>query len=204
MIRCALAIACGTLALFSIACVGGRPIHYYAIDHPEMTEAAAKPGGLALLVGRISTPEALQDSRIRYRAAGNEVGAYEYHRWKDRPGLIVQEFLLETLRASGKYRQVQEASSAAAGDYLIRGKLYEFSEIDDPRIQTRISLHLELLERKSGRLVWDRQYNHDEPVNGKNMKEVVLSMEHNLQRVIADAASGIDQVLSNRGEGATR
>jgi ABC-type uncharacterized transport system auxiliary subunit len=204
MIRSVSAIACAILSLVSIACVGGRPIHYYAIDHPAMTEAAAKPGGLVLLVGRITTPEALQDNRIHFRAVGNEVGAYEYHRWRERPGLIVQDFLLQTLRASGKYRQVQEPSSSATGDYLIRGKLYEFSEIDDERIQTRVSLHLELLERKSGRLVWDRQYNHDEPVNGKNMKEVVLSMEHNLQRVIADAASGIDLVLSNRSEGATR
>ena len=204
MIRSVSAIACGILSLVSIACVGGRPIHYYAIDRPAITEAAAKPGGIALLVGRISTPEALQDNRILYRAVGNEVGAYEYHRWRERPALIVQDFLLETLRASGKYRQVQEASSAATGDYLIRGKLSEFSEIDGEGIQTRVSLHLELLDRKSGLLVWNRQYSHDEPVNGKKMEEVILSMQHNLQRVIADAASGIDQVLSNRGEGATR
>jgi ABC-type uncharacterized transport system auxiliary subunit len=204
MIRSWSAIACGILSLVCFGCVGGRPIHYYAIDHPEMTEAVSKPDGLVLLVGRFSTPEALQDSRIRYRALDNEVGAYEYHRWTERPALIVQEFLLETLRASGKYRQVQEASSAAAGDYLIRGKLNEFSEIDDPRIQTRVSLHLELLDRKSGRLIWERQYSRDEPVNGKKMKEVILSMENNLQRVIADAASGIELVLSNRSEGVTR
>jgi ABC-type uncharacterized transport system auxiliary subunit len=185
--------------------VGGRPIHYYAIDHPAVPEAAAKADGRGLLVGRITTPEALQDSRIRYRTPGSEVGAYEYHRWTERPGVMVQDLLLEALRASGKYRQVQEASSTAQGEYLIRGKLYEFSEIDgEPRIQTRVSLNLELLDRRSGLLIWDRHYNREEPVNGKNMKEVVLSMEHNLQQVIADAVSGIDAFLSSRNQGAAR
>lgn len=204
MTRSVTAIACGILSLFSMACVAGRPIHYYAIDHPPVTEAAAKPDGLVLLVGRITTAEALQDSRIRYRTGGNEVGAYEYHRWTERPGLMVQELLLQALRASGRYRQVQEASSADPGDYLIRGKLDEFSEIDEPSIFSRVSLHLELLERKSGLAIWDRQYNHDEPVDGKNMKEVVLSMQHNLQEVIVDAASGIEGFLASQSEGAKR
>ena len=99
---------------------------------------------------------------------------------------------------------MQEASTAAPGDYLIRGKLNEFSEIDEPSIHTRVSLRLELLDRRSGLLLWDRQYDHDEPVNGKNMKEVVVSLQDNLHRVIADAASGIEEFLSSRSEGAKR
>lgn len=210
--RVAVAIVC----LSSAACVGGRPIHYYNIDPPAVTAAAANPNGPALLVGRIATPEALQDGRIRYRAGANEVGAYEYHRWTERPGLMVQNLLLEALRAGGKCRQVQEASSAAAGDYLVRGRLYEFAEIDGsldpavwaghvrPAIQTRVSLRLELLERKTGSVVWNHRYNRDEPVDGKTMQQVVLSLEHNLQRVLADAATGIDAFLSNRNQEANR
>jgi ABC-type uncharacterized transport system auxiliary subunit len=112
--------------------------------------------------------------------------------------VMVQDLLLDALRASGKYRRVQEASAAAGGDYLIRGRLYEFSEIDNPGIQTRVSLWLELLDRKSGLVVWDHQYNRNDPVEGKTMKEVVRSLEHNLQQVIADAASGIETFLSSR------
>jgi len=149
-------------------------------------------------VGRISTPEALEDGRIHYRSGAHEVGSYEYHRWTERPGVMVRDLLIETLRASGKYRQIQEAASAAAGDYLIRGKLYEFSEVDEPGIQSRVSLHLEVVDRKSGLVVWHHRYNRDEPVNGKTMKEVVASIDHNLQQVITDAASGIGNFLSVR------
>ena len=186
------------LCLIASACVGGRPIHYYTIDYPAQAPVAAKPDGAVLLVGRITVPEALQDSRIRFRAGGNEVGAYEYHRWTERPGVVVQDLLLHALRTSGRFRQVQEASSAAAGDFVVRGRLYEFSEIDDPRLQSRVSLRLELLNRKSGLVVWDHHYERDEPVDGKTMQEVVRSLEHNLRQVVGDAASGIEAFLSSQ------
>ena len=191
------------LCIMSVGCVGGRPIHYYAINPPAAASAASRPDGPALLIGRIATPEALQDGRIRYRSDSNEVGAYEYHRWTERPASMVQDLLLRTLRASGKYRQVQEASTAAAGDYLVRGKLYELEEIDNPGIRTRVSLRLELLDRKTGMVVWNHHYDRDESVEGKTIHDVVLSLERNLQQVITEAASGIDAFLSNPAEAAS-
>jgi ABC-type uncharacterized transport system auxiliary subunit len=179
--------------------VGGRPIHYYTINRPAVAVTAPKPDGPVLAIGRITTPEALQDARIRYRAGSNEVGAYEYHRWTERPSAMVQDLLLQALRTSGKCRQVLEASSTAERDYLVRGRLREFAEIDDPRIQTRVSLRLELVDFKTGAVIWDRDYNRDAPVDGKTMNEVVLSMEHNLQQVISDAASAIEAAATHRG-----
>jgi ABC-type uncharacterized transport system auxiliary subunit len=61
-----------------------------------------------------------------------------------------------------------------------------------------VSLQLELVNRKDGLVVWDRQYNRDEPVNGKTIKEVVVSLDHNLRQVITDAAAAIGSFLSNR------
>lgn len=185
------------LCAMSAACVGGRPIHYYTINPPVAAAANPRPDGPALLIGRIATPDALQDGRIHYRSGSNEVGAYEYHRWMERPAAMVQDLLLRTLQASGKYRTVQEASTAASGDYLVRGKLYDFEETDNPGMRTRVSLRLELLDRKTGMVVWNRLYDRDEPVEGKTIQEVVRSLERSLQQVIANAASGIDAFLSN-------
>jgi cholesterol transport system auxiliary component len=186
------------LFIMSVACVGGRPIHYYTINPTGAATGTSRPDGPALVIGRIAVPDALQDGRIRYRSGSNEVGAYEYHRWTERPAAMVQDLLLRTLRGSGKYRQVQEASTAAAGEYLVRGKLYELDEIDNPGIRTRVSLRLELLDRKTGMVVWNRHFDRDEPVEGKAIHDVVLSLERNLQQVITEAVSGIDAFLSNR------
>lgn len=192
------AIAACILMLTLPGCGKEHPIHYYAINRPSVTEAPAKPDGPILVVGRIATPEALQDGRIRYRSGSNEAGVYEYHRWTERPDAMIRDLLVQRLRATGHYAQVQETPSSAIGDYLIRGKLYEFSEVDEPGIQTRITLQLEVVARKTGHVVWSRTFNRNQPVQGKAMNDVVSSLDHNLQQVIADSASAIDSFLSSQ------
>jgi len=185
------AILCMAAVLLTAACAPTRPVHYYTLA-PVMPPAyQVNPSGPSVLVGLIATPESLQDSRIRYRAGANETGSYEYHRWEERPGAIVRLSLVRALRATGKYRRVMEASSSAVGDYLLRGKLYEFSEADSPAVQTVISLHLELVDEKTGRTVWDHAFEHEEPAGGKEIADVVASMERNLRQVTAEAAAEI-------------
>jgi cholesterol transport system auxiliary component len=142
------------LGLLDAGCVDTRPIHYYTIEMPRAPVTPAAPAGPALMVGNISVPPELQDGRIRYRVGSNEVGAYQYHRWIERPGTMISESLVQELRGSGKYRSVMESSSTAAGDYQLRGKLYEFDEIDSETIQTRISLRVDLVDMKSRQVVW--------------------------------------------------
>jgi ABC-type uncharacterized transport system auxiliary subunit len=184
--------------LLLAGCVNSRPAHFYTIEPPATAVIAPKADGLVLLVGNIATPVALQDGRIHYRMGSNEAGSYEYHRWTERPGVMVRNSLLEALRKSGRYQRVLESSSSATGDYLVRGNLYEFDEVDGETIQTRISLHLELIDVKANHNVWDRVLDRDEPVNSKNVKAVVAALDRNLQQVINEAASGIDGFLASR------
>ncbi len=149
-------------------------------------------------MGDITTPEALQDGRIRYRTGSNEAGAYERDRWAERPGTMVRNSLMRALRASGKYQRVLEAGSLATGDYLLRGKLYEFDEVDSGSIQTKISLHVELIDRKTNRNVWDHLAEREEPVSGRSVPEVVQSLDRNLQRVVAETVVEVDKFLSAR------
>jgi len=176
-----------------LACGVGRPVHYYSLSELPPSASDPSPDGPAILVGRIATPQALQDGRVRYRAGANEVGSYEYHRWTDPPGIMVHDALIHSLRASGRYRTVQEAGSSAEGDYILRGKLLEFSEIDSPAVATRVSLDLELREVKTGRLVWNRLLTHDEPSQAKEVRDVVRSLDQNLQQVLKEAAASLGE-----------
>lgn len=193
LLVCPLAVA----ALLAAGCVGTKPVHYYTLTPASVAEHTSRPDGPVILVGAIVTPESLQDDRIRYRTGTNETGAYEYHRWAERPGVLVHDSLVRALRASGKYRRVLEASSSAMGDYLLRGRLHEFTEVDNPRIQTRISLHLELIDRKTNRTIWDHRSEREEPAAGKNINDVVQSMDRNLQQVTSAAAAEIDHFLAS-------
>jgi cholesterol transport system auxiliary component len=187
----ALGVAC-------TSCVSTKPVHLYTIQPAAPATIEGKPDGLTLLVGNIATPEALQDDRIRYRIGSNEAGAYEYHRWTERPGTMVRESLVRALRASGKYQRVLETSGSATCDYLIRGTLKEFGEVDTTSIQSRIWLDLELVDRKTNRSVWDHHMERDEPVASKNIADVVQSLDRNLQHVVSDMAGEIDKFLATK------
>lgn len=180
------------------ACVSTRPVHYYALQMAAPPANQSKSDGLVLLVGDIATPEVLQDGRIRYRFGSNEVGAYEYHRWTERPGLMVRDALMRALRDSGKYRHVLESGSSISGDYLLRGKLEEFDEVDQASIQTKISLRVELVDRKTNQNVWDYTAAREDPVSGKSVPEVVQSLDRNLQQVVTEIAGELDKFLSAR------
>jgi cholesterol transport system auxiliary component len=180
------------------ACISTKPVHYYALQTAPPPANQSKPDGPVLLVGNIATPEVLQDSRIRYRTGSNEAGSYEYHRWTERPGLMVRNALLRALRDSGKYQRVLESGSSITGDYLLRGKLDEFDEVDQASIQTKISLRVELVDRKTNQDVWDYTAARQEPVSGKSVPEVVQSLELNLQHVATEIAGELDKFLSAR------
>ena len=90
-------------ALLLTSCAITRPVHYYTLTPTAAASSQTKPDGPTILIGAIATPEALQDGRIRYRAAGHESGSYEYHRWEERPGMMVRDSLVRALRASGQF-----------------------------------------------------------------------------------------------------
>ena len=184
--------------LANSGCVSSRPVHYYTLGAPAPPPNLGKPDGLILLVGNIVTPEPLQDGRIRYRAGSNEAGAYEYHRWTERPGSMVRNALIRALRDSGKYQRVLESGSSTSGDYLLRGKLDEFDEVDQASIRTKISLHVELVDRKTNQNIWDHTVEREEPVSGKSVAEVVQSLDRNLLHVVSETAGEVDGVLAAR------
>ncbi|SPE32484.1 exported hypothetical protein [Candidatus Sulfopaludibacter sp. SbA3] len=184
--------------LISSGCISTKPVHYYTLATTAPPANRSKSDGLILLVGSITSPPALQDSRIRYRAGSNEAGAYEYHRWTEQPGSMVRNALMRALRESGKYQRVLESGSSANGDYLLRGKLEEFDEVDLASIQTKISLHLELVDRKTNQHIWDHSVEREEPVSGKTVAEVVQSLDRNLQHVVSQIGDEIDQVVAVR------
>jgi ABC-type uncharacterized transport system auxiliary subunit len=196
------AVSITSLLLLTSGCTPHR-VQYYQLT-ANVKPAAPAETGPVLLVGRIATPQALQDGRIRYHAGANEVGGYEYHRWTDPPGILVRESLIHVLRASGKFKSVQEAGSTAEGDYNVRGKLLEFSELDGNGIVTRVSLDLELREVKSGRQVWNQVLTHDDPVQAKTVSDVVQSLDRNLQVVLGDASSAIGAYIAAHPLGASK
>jgi len=187
-----MAAACAVLLA---GCGTARPIKYYSLDPPAVTPAAQRLD-VSLLIGRIGAPLVYRDTRIVYRTGANELGLYDEHRWAEAPALMVEEMLLQSLRKSGRYRSVQMMASNAQGDYIVRGRVERFEQVEGKPMTARIWLHLSLYEPKTGHTVWTQNYEQDEDVAGSDVSSVVAALDHNLQRGIQEITAGLDQYLA--------
>jgi len=185
--------ACAAI-LAASGCVKARPFRYYTISIPPAAEPSEhQPLPVTLVVGRLNAPHLLRDDRVVYGMSEVELGIDEYHRWAEPPTQMIERLLVERLRRSGQYRSVQRLSSTARGDFVLRGHLSALNEVDDPSgIKARFTLQLELLNSKSGTVVWNGYYSQDEPVSGKKVSSVVESLQKNVR-------AGIEQLAGQLG-----
>jgi len=61
------------------------------------------------------------------------------------------------------------SAAAHSGDYLLRGRLYDFKEVSGKALIARLSFDLEMHDTKTNGTVWTYSYNFDEPVSGKDV-----------------------------------
>jgi ABC-type uncharacterized transport system auxiliary subunit len=183
-------------AMFLSACGSGRPIHYFTMQLPPVPVPSAGVYPVTLLVGRINAPEILQDEPIVYRSGPNEVGTYQYHQWVEPPTQLVKDMLIHSLRASGKYRSVDQLGSSVQGDYVLHGKLDDFEEVDTGSIAALVSMEFELFDRKTGKTVWTHYYTDSTPVQGKEIPDVVSALNRNLVQGLNVITSGLDAYFS--------
>src|SRR5262249_39612975 len=126
-----------------------------------------------------------------------EMGTYEYHRWAEPPTEMIESALLRRLRASGRFREVHGLRSNAHADYLLRGRLFDFKELTGPPLVARVAIGLEMRDMKTGSMVWDHFYSHDEPVSGKKIEAVVAALNRNVQRGITEFQASLEQYFSS-------
>lgn len=188
-------------ALFLCACGATRPSKYYQLtipgDAPAGQAADPPPAPVTLLVGNLFASDLYREDRIVYSTAGEQMGTYEYERWAEPPTEMIQEVLLRELRSSGRYRAVFVHRSDANGDFLLRGRLYDFKEVSENGMVARLKVDFEMRDLKNGATVWTHYYQHDEPVNGKNVPAVVAALDKNVQLAVKEVLEGLDQYFAS-------
>jgi ABC-type uncharacterized transport system auxiliary subunit len=189
------------LALGLSGCGSGKHIKYYTVQFPVAPTRSTSTFPVSLLVGNIVGPQIYRDSPIAYRVGVNEIGVYQYSRWVEPPVDLVKGKLLRVLNESGDYRSVTGLGSATEGQYIVRGRLYNFDEVDGASISGQVSMEFELYDRKSGKVVWKHFYSQSEPVKSKEISAVVTALDTNLDRGLKEVAAGLNQYFSTNPVG---
>ena len=190
-------IALSLFALVLSGCSHPKPIRYYTVQSSTTAPAASTNAqSVSLVVGTISGPDIFRTSPIAYRIGANEIGTYQYSQWIEPPVILVQSSLIRVLRASGNFQSVMSLGSTSDGPFLVRGRLNDFEEVDGGSITGLVSMEFELVERKSGKVVWTHFYSQSEPVQGKEMSAIVTALDVNLDRGLKETAAGLNQYFS--------
>jgi ABC-type uncharacterized transport system auxiliary subunit len=186
----------GVVALAGIlsSCGAARASKYYQLTIPGETSQArtAQPYAITLLVAPITASHLYRGDRVVY-STGSEMGTYEYQRWAEPPIEMIGEMLIRGLRESGRYHAVYSQSSSARGDYLVRGRLYDFKEVSGGSLLARVTVELELRELRTGTTVWTHFYTHDELVERKDIHDVIAALDRNAQRGIREFTASLGE-----------
>lgn len=176
-------------------CGSARPVKYFTIQAPPPAAAAQSPTQypVTIVVGHINAPLLFRDDRMVYSNGSVEMGTDSYNRWAEQPTDMIENILVQDLRATGQFRAVQRMSSSGKGDYILRGRLSAFNEVDSPGITARFSIELELLQIKTGTVVWNFPYSHDEPVGEKTVTAIVLALQTNVRNAMQEATNSLTQ-----------
>ncbi len=174
-------------------CGAPRPIMYYGIQVPATPAPSHFTYPIEIVVGRITGPDLLEATPIVYKTSRNQIGTYQYHRWTEAPVQMIQAKLIRLLRTSGEYRAVSDPGGSSVGDLVVRGRLYEFTEVDGEAITGLVSMEFELYNRKSNSMVWTHFYSQTEPVEGKQITAVVQALDRNLDRGLKEVVARLGQ-----------
>ena len=179
-------------------CGSSKPVHYFQLTHPPTTAlgGAQAPIDATLLVRLFQTSHIYREDRIVYGDDGVQIGLYENERWTQPPADLLQDALARGLRSSGEFRSVTTLRSDANVDYYLTGQLYAFREVTGGNILARLRFDVELMDLKKGKMVWRHTYNHDEPVSGKTLPDIVTAMDKNVRQAVQEVQDGLVQALT--------
>jgi len=184
------------LALGLAACGTTKPVQYYTLQLPPAPTLSTGARPVSLLVGNVNGAEIFRDTPIVYRDGANEIGTYQYSRWVEPPVVLLRGRLIRMLRATGEYQSVSELGSTSDGQFVVRGRLYSFEEVDGASISGLVSMEFDLYDRKTGKVVWTHYYSQSEPVQTKEMTAIVAALDTNLDRGLREVTAGISQYLA--------
>jgi ABC-type uncharacterized transport system auxiliary subunit len=179
-------------------CAASRPMKYYVLDPgPVPSPQGAPTYPVTLLVGRVSASHLFRDDRLVYGSGPVQLGVYSYDRWAEPPADMLQDLLVSNLRSTGQYRAVSPLGSNVRGDYVVRGHLWDISEVDKPELMARFSLEVELFDPNTRTTVWSHRYEHDEPAQGKTVNDVVQAMDKNVRAGLQQITAGISEYFAS-------
>lgn len=193
------AVPLGFLALFLAGCGGKIPAtHYYTLKFPPPAPMADPKTALTLSIEPFRAAMSLRDDRIMYYESPTEFGYYEYHLWSPDPATLLTELTRRHLNQLAAFAHVHIAPTRERTDYVLRGHLMNFDELDYvPGGKARVALELRLVRTRDQKIVWSDRREVEHSIEGSGVAGVVDALsaasDQLLDETLPGLASAVEQ-----------
>jgi ABC-type uncharacterized transport system auxiliary subunit len=163
---------------------------------PQAAPSQAPLGPVA--VREFRCPDYLCEGRIVFRPAPEEVGFYEHHRWAASPRQAITQLMADAVRARSLFRSVAVHERGIEVAYVLTGNIERLEEVDDGRdVRALCTISAQLLDTRTGSVVWNHTASKAVPVQTRNVAGVVVSLSAATQSVIDRLVGSVAKELAS-------
>ncbi len=187
------AAAMGLLAILGCMSCGGLPkTYYYTLQIPPPPPGNDTKSRLLIGVERFRAPEVLRDDRIVFYETPTQLNFYQNHRWTSDPATMLSELVARRLRATGIFADVLQLPARTPVDYILRGRVLNFEEVDyGGGVIGRVGLELTLVRSRDDTTVWSDARMVERSAQGKGVPGVVNALNASSEQLLRDVLPGL-------------
>ena len=169
-----------------LGCGKARFPAYYTLHVPPAVDVPIAGGTRpSLAVREFRSPAYLHQGAIVYRTSPEQVGFYEYHRWAVDPREFLSNAMIDRLRASGRFAEVNAYDGHSDVDYILSGRLEKLEEVDyEGGVRVEVALSAQITDPRAGKTVWANSASESARVEKRNVPAVVAEMSQVMDRTI--------------------
>jgi len=180
-----------TISACLVGCGGTRFPAYYTLHVPPAVDVPIAGGTRSsLAVLEFRSPAYLHQGAIVYRTSPEQVGFYQYHRWAVDPREFLTNAMIDRLRATGRFAEVNAYDGHSDVDYILSGRLEKLEEVDyEGGVRVEVALSAQITDPRAGKTVWANSASESARVEKRNVPAVVAemsqAMDHAIQKLLA-------------------
>jgi ABC-type uncharacterized transport system auxiliary subunit len=180
------------LALAGTSCGSVPKTNYYTLSVPAPPSATDPKTTLVLGIEHFRATDALRDDRIVFYESPTQMNFYQYHRWSADPATMVTDLAARRLDQAGAFAAVRRLPSRDPVDYVVRGQVLNFEEVDHASgVRARVALEMALVRTRDRKTLWSQSRQAESAVQGKGVPAVVEALNAASTRVLDELLPGL-------------
>ena len=173
--------------------------HYYFLDYEIPYNKSNPKYTCSLGVERLQAEEIYKSDTIIFRNSPYEARHYIYKLWGSNPRALLFEKTLEHIKASGLFKSVRLYPGMYNADYILRGYIRKFEELDKADgWYADFSVEWELIDPKSGNVMLSARTDKMQKARNKTTLDVVKAMSVCVQEALNNLTAKIDQAVKTQ------